>query len=75
MLSDKLEPLIVGVRQNREKWMEIAADNSLVTSTTAPVAGDAKDSNDNLSKPTTPDSKNGNVSPTENCRSCTPISD
>lgn len=73
MLSDKLEPLVEGVRNNRVKWMEIAAANSLVNSTP-----ETKDSNDNVSKPSSPsDSKNGNAAlPETNCiRSCSPISD
>ncbi|KAL1497949.1 hypothetical protein ABEB36_008828 [Hypothenemus hampei] len=70
MLSDKLEPLVEGVRENRVKWLEMAAANSLISG----ECGKEKDSNDNVSKPTTPESKNGNISPTENC-SCSPISD
>lgn len=31
LLSENLEPLVVGVKKNREKWMEIAMDQSLVT--------------------------------------------
>ncbi|XP_030759716.1 dual 3',5'-cyclic-AMP and -GMP phosphodiesterase 11 isoform X1 [Sitophilus oryzae] len=70
-LSDKLEPLVEGVRQNRVKWMEIAAANSLVT----PENSEVRDDNDNVSKPTTPESKNGNVASMENCNNCSSISD
>ncbi|XP_066137581.1 dual 3',5'-cyclic-AMP and -GMP phosphodiesterase 11 isoform X2 [Euwallacea fornicatus] len=71
VLSDQLEPLVEGVRQNRAKWMEIAAENSLVD---AADSMNAKDSNDNVSKPASPDSKNGNVSPSEaNCNSCSTV--
>lgn len=70
-LSDKLEPLVEGVRQNRVKWMEIAAANSLVT----PENAEVRDDNDNVSKPTTPESKNGNVASMENCNNCSSISD
>ncbi|KAJ8943684.1 hypothetical protein NQ318_015173, partial [Aromia moschata] len=51
VLSDKLEPLVEGVRQNRRKWLEIAAENCLVPET---EANEERDDNDNLSKPTTP---------------------
>ncbi|XP_050298984.1 dual 3',5'-cyclic-AMP and -GMP phosphodiesterase 11 isoform X4 [Anthonomus grandis grandis] len=72
VLSDKLQPLVDGVRQNKEKWMEIARANSLVSSEEM----EEKDNNDNLSKPTTPEAQNGNVSALENnCNSCSSISD
>jgi len=72
MLSDKLEPLVEGVRNNRVKWMEIAAANSLLNN-----PPETKDNNDNVSKPSSPsDSKNGNAAlPETNCSSCSPISD
>ncbi|XP_017783345.1 PREDICTED: dual 3',5'-cyclic-AMP and -GMP phosphodiesterase 11 isoform X3 [Nicrophorus vespilloides] len=52
-LSDKLEPLVDGVRENRDHWLEIAAAQSLI-----PSESMEKDSNDNMtiSKPSTPDS-------------------
>lgn len=63
MLSDKLQPLVDGVQKNREHWLEIADEQSL-------LVGDPqeKDSNDNvaLSKPATPDSDSQN-SPLHNC--------
>ncbi|KAI4457308.1 cyclic nucleotide phosphodiesterase [Holotrichia oblita] len=63
LLSDKLQPLVDGVQNNREHWLEIADQQSL-------LVGDAqeKDSNDNvaLSKPATPDSDSQN-SPLHNC--------
>ncbi|XP_018570600.1 dual 3',5'-cyclic-AMP and -GMP phosphodiesterase 11 isoform X2 [Anoplophora glabripennis] len=69
MLSDHLEPLVEGVRQNRKKWLEIAAANCLVPQT---ETNEERDNNDNLSKPTTPE-QNHNSSPTENSHS--PITD
>ncbi|KAK9719936.1 GAF domain [Popillia japonica] len=63
LLSDKLQPLVDGVQKNREHWLEIADEQSL-------LVGDPqeKDSNDNvaLSKPATPDSDSQN-SPLHNC--------
>ena len=49
-LSPHLEPLVEGVNKNRVKWLEIAAAQSLI-----PPEGE-RDSNDNLSKPNTPES-------------------
>ncbi|XP_076275269.1 phosphodiesterase 11 isoform X2 [Rhynchophorus ferrugineus] len=69
-LSDKLEPLVEGVRQNRVHWMDIAAANRLVT----PEEEEERDNNDNVSKPSTPDSKNGNME-MENCNSCSSLSE
>lgn len=45
LLSDKLVPLVDGVKQNRERWLEIAAQQSLV-----PVENHERDTNDNVSK-------------------------
>ncbi|KAJ8984667.1 hypothetical protein NQ317_015758 [Molorchus minor] len=45
VLSDKLDPLVEGVQKNRQKWLEIAAENCLVPPT---VAGEERDDNDNL---------------------------
>ncbi|XP_060523064.1 dual 3',5'-cyclic-AMP and -GMP phosphodiesterase 11 isoform X4 [Cylas formicarius] len=67
MLSDKLEPLAEGVRQNRIKWLELAAANQLI-----PENSEERDDNDNVSKPTTPESKNGSP---PNLNSCSAISD
>lgn len=44
-LSDKLVPLVEGVKKNRERWLEIAAQQSLI-----PVENHTRDTNDNVSK-------------------------
>lgn len=49
-LSPQLEPLVDGVKKNRAKWLEIAAAQSLIP------PEEERDSNDNLSKPNTPES-------------------
>ncbi|KAJ8970487.1 hypothetical protein NQ314_001204 [Rhamnusium bicolor] len=69
MLSDKLEPLVEGVRQNRIKWLEIAAANCLMPET---EMNKERDNNDNLSKPSSPE-QNHNSSPNEN--SCSTLTD
>ncbi|KAL3272584.1 hypothetical protein HHI36_014054, partial [Cryptolaemus montrouzieri] len=59
LLSDKLQPLVVGVKENREKWMKIAMDQSLIT-----IDGEETNNNDNSSKSNITDSSS-DVSATE----------
>lgn len=59
LLSDKLVPLVEGVRKNRERWLEIAAQQSLV-----PDENHERDTNDNVAKQ---DSHPGSPKLVENC--------
>lgn len=59
LLSDKLVPLVEGVRANKERWLEIAAQQSLI-----PVENNERDTNDNLSKQ---DSNPGSPKVVQNC--------
>lgn len=59
LLSDKLEPLVDGVRRNKEHWLDVAAANKLTPATNH----DRDSSNEepvvnsiDKSKPTTPNS-------------------
>lgn len=45
LLSDKLVPLVEGVRANRDRWLEIAAQQSLI-----PIENHERDTNDNVPK-------------------------
>lgn len=72
LLSDKLEVLVEGVRQNREHWLQIAEEHKLLPT------NNEKDSNDNvttISKPNTPDSNNIENTSVQNCRASSPIAD
>lgn len=59
LLSDKLSPLVEGVRTNREKWLEIAAQQSLISD-----ENHERDTNDNVPKQ---DSNPGSPKIVQNC--------
>ncbi|XP_049817305.1 dual 3',5'-cyclic-AMP and -GMP phosphodiesterase 11 isoform X2 [Aethina tumida] len=66
-LSPQLEPLVEGVRENRKKWLEVAAANSLVTPNQENM--EDRDSNDNVSKQNALDANSAPNTPENNSSS------
>ncbi|XP_044758218.1 dual 3',5'-cyclic-AMP and -GMP phosphodiesterase 11 isoform X2 [Coccinella septempunctata] len=60
LLSDNLEPLVVGVKKNREKWMEIAMDQSLIA-----IDDEERNNNENSPKSNNMTDSSSDVSATE----------